>query len=131
MITSTSGVIYLFIIKIKLLLPKYRGPKESCYIFKVKVLMVESSTKADPKAGAQDEVEKKLERKRTKTRDEDPHKEKEIKKLKRHNATVLYVYSHNGIDGTEFVSCSADHIVRGKLLLLSKLNGNRDFSLEI
>ena len=40
--------------------------------------------------------------------------EKEIKRLKRHNATVLHVYSQKGINGTEFISCSADHIVRGK-----------------
>jgi len=42
-------------------------------------------------------------------------KEKELKKLKRHNAAVLHVYSRDGINATEFVSCSADHIVRSKL----------------
>ena len=53
-------------------------------------------------------------RKRREKRGGGDKEHKEIKKLKRHNATVLAVYSPNGIDGKEIVSCTADHIVRSK-----------------
>ena len=53
-------------------------------------------------------------RKRRRDKSSKNDEEKEIKRLKRHNATVLHVYSQKGINGTEFMSCSADHIVRGK-----------------